>query len=590
MLEQIFKAMLITSLIGTALAALLAVFKPFTKKFFSSRWHYYMWLVVLVVMVLPVRFSLPAKTEVVTAPSAAYEMSEMPMDSGLTVQGGAPKAETIHEETAQPKQFETLTALAKGGFGYLSWIWLLGVVLLALTKIIGYLVFLHRLRRGSEVISCPELSAFTDKKIVTRVSGDICSPLLTGLIKTTLLLPKTQITKGELHHVLAHEMTHFKRKDIWAKWFLAIVKCIHWFNPAIYWISREIHLECEISCDLAVVEGMSREEKKGYIDTILMLLSAKNAKAIPLTTGMTGNKRTLKRRFMMMKNKPKLRKKTVILSVVLAVFAVFGAVLASGLASGKFLKPDGSDLLTLETDERGEGAFNFLVLGLDQGGHADTVALVSFGEEGIESLMSIPRNVRFDEKTVSELLAEENGRQKAVDALREKLSVPISYYAEVELDAIEEAVDILGAVEFDVPQDMSYIDPHQNLSIDLKVGRQSLNGEQALGLLRFRGYKDGDMSRMATIQSFVKELVRQKATPENLDKVPELYKIISENVRTNYPSEALSKDIKTLEGIKEREIECYTLPGSIQVTENGTAAYEIDFSEAEGILERFSGE
>ena len=65
MLVEIFKAILLTSLMGTALASALMLLRPFTKKYFSAGWHYYMWIMVLVVMVLPVRFNLPwaAQTE-----------------------------------------------------------------------------------------------------------------------------------------------------------------------------------------------------------------------------------------------------------------------------------------------------------------------------------------------------------------------------------------------------------------------------------------------------------------------------------------------------------------------------------------------
>ena len=55
MLEYIFKAFLLTSLIGTALTLLLIAIKPITRKFLSSKMHYYLWLVVLVAMIVPFR-------------------------------------------------------------------------------------------------------------------------------------------------------------------------------------------------------------------------------------------------------------------------------------------------------------------------------------------------------------------------------------------------------------------------------------------------------------------------------------------------------------------------------------------------------
>ena len=58
-MAQIFTSFLLTSVIGTTLGLILTLLKPLTRKIFSSAWHYYIWLVVLMVMVLPIRLNLP---------------------------------------------------------------------------------------------------------------------------------------------------------------------------------------------------------------------------------------------------------------------------------------------------------------------------------------------------------------------------------------------------------------------------------------------------------------------------------------------------------------------------------------------------
>ena len=67
MLQDIFKAILVTSFIGTALTLILTLVKPITKKCFTSSWHYYMWLIVLVSMILPICISLPIHTHSVSS-------------------------------------------------------------------------------------------------------------------------------------------------------------------------------------------------------------------------------------------------------------------------------------------------------------------------------------------------------------------------------------------------------------------------------------------------------------------------------------------------------------------------------------------
>ena len=117
-----------------------------------------------------------------------------------------------------------------------------------------------------------------------------------------------------------------------------MTKCVHWFNPVVYFISRQINIDCESSCDLSVIKDMSESEKNGYIETILALLSQNNKKAVPLTTGMTGNKKSLRKRFLMIKNKAEVSRKTASISVILAIAVFLGAITVSGVLNGRILK------------------------------------------------------------------------------------------------------------------------------------------------------------------------------------------------------------------------------------------------------------
>ena len=333
-MAQIFSAFFLTSIIGTILSLILIALKPVTRRFFSAGWHYYMWLIVLLVMVLPIRLNLPEKP--VTTPPISETAT---ITDNLAENTETPIIDTQPEQIiqAQPTQSEKVSTIQAiknfliTNLQLFSFIWLMSAVLLFLIKMVGYLVFLIKIHKHSKTIYCPEVVAYTNRKIKTRESDTICSPLMIGIIRPTLLLPKTNITSEQLNNVLAHEMTHLKKNDILYKWFVSIVKCIHWFNPAIYLISKQINIDCEISCDLAVVKEMNEQQKKGYVETILALLTHNNSKAIPLTTGMTGSKKLLKRRFTMIKKRKNIGKVTQILSIILAVAILGTSVFTSGI-------------------------------------------------------------------------------------------------------------------------------------------------------------------------------------------------------------------------------------------------------------------
>lgn len=323
MLTELFKTIAVTSFAGTALTCLLVLAKPVTKKLFGYLWHYYIWLTVLAVMLLPVRFDLPRNETIhVPTPTVAkvLQIPEIPATQSA-----------VQDNTGFTKQIASNQS-------YLGWIWLAGAVIMLLIYIIGYVRLLMTLRRNSVPISCPEIQAYTSKTIQVRVCENLVSPFILGILRPTLILPKRNLSPSQLNNILRHEMTHFRRKDLLYKYLTAFVKCVHWFNPVVYYVAREIYIECEISCDLSVVSHMSTDEVNSYIGTILSLLSGKNTKNISLTTGMTGSKKMLKRRFKMIKNKKKTSRVVSVISMIIAVFMLSATVLASGILKDRVLE------------------------------------------------------------------------------------------------------------------------------------------------------------------------------------------------------------------------------------------------------------
>ena len=100
----------------------------------------------------------------------------------------------------------------------------------------------------------------------------IKTPMLAGLFKTFLILPEVEMSERELKVILKHELTHFKRHDLWVKSLTLVANAIHWFNPAAYRLTKNIDTFCELSCDEQVVSDMNREERQFYGETILNVL------------------------------------------------------------------------------------------------------------------------------------------------------------------------------------------------------------------------------------------------------------------------------------------------------------------------------
>ncbi len=336
MIGEIFKAILIMSLVGSVLTGIISLFRPITKKIFGYSWHYYIWLCVLFVMLIPVRFNINPTT----APSIITQTAQTEQTAQQTSVGNQPETveNVIQTDTAQKPQvlqkvFGIWNRIVYNRVSILAWLWLISAMLLILLNIARYISLNVKIRKNGEIISLSEIGEYTNRKINVRVWESIASPFMTGVIKPTLILPKAKLSDEQLHNILCHEMTHFKRRDILYKCFAEFVKCVHWFNPVIWYVTRQIATECEISCDIAVTKNMSDSEEMSYINTILSLLPTGKSKQLPLTTQMASSKKILKRRFIMIKNKKTTSRFMSVMSAVIAIVMLSTTVFASGVLS-----------------------------------------------------------------------------------------------------------------------------------------------------------------------------------------------------------------------------------------------------------------
>lgn len=332
MIGELFKALLITSLAGSVLAVVISLLRPITKKLFGYSWHYYIWLCVLFVMLMPVRFNV----NTTPAPNIATQT----VQTQQTVVSEQPETTENIVQTApiqKPQLLQKATVIwdriIYNRMNILAYVWLIGAIALMLLNVVRYVRLNIKIRKNSEVISCPETREYTDRKINVRVWENVASPFMTGVFRPTLILPKTELSEEQLHNILRHEMTHFKRHDILYKWFAEFVKCVHWFNPMAWYVSKQIAAECEISCDMAVTKNMTGSEEMSYVSTILSLLPTGKSKQLPLTTQMASSKKFLKRRFVMIKNKKTTSRFMSVLSAVIAVVMLSTTVFASGVLS-----------------------------------------------------------------------------------------------------------------------------------------------------------------------------------------------------------------------------------------------------------------
>ena len=227
----------------------------------------------------------------------------------------------------------------------------------------------------------------------------------------------------------------------------------------------------------------------------------------------------------------------------------------------------------VRTNIRKEDCYIILLSGVDKGnGGADTNILVSFdAKNGTINCVSIPRDSAFyinGESHKINYAYNKGGMKLLASSISEGLGIPVDYTVKVDLTGFVKLVDAIGGVEFDVPIDMDYDDPYQNLSIHIAKGLQKLDGQNALNVVRFRhnndgsGYRNQDLGRISTQQAFLKAVAKQTLQLSNLDKVSELVKIFNKYVDTSLSLGNLAWLGKEAINIGTENIAFSTLPGA----------------------------
>jgi len=166
------------------------------------------------------------------------------------------------------------------------------------------------------------------------------SPILVGIFKPTIVLPMHEIPYEELDMIIRHELMHYKKKDLWIKRAMLLATILHWYNPFIYVLQREVNKWCELSCDEDVVMKMSHAERKKYGETILNMMqrAAQDSNMPFLSTSFTSGQINLKRRLMKMLEVKKVSKPIVVFST--AVLLAFGGIgIVSSALAYKNLPP-----------------------------------------------------------------------------------------------------------------------------------------------------------------------------------------------------------------------------------------------------------
>lgn len=279
------------------------------RRFINARVRYLLWLLVIARLLLPAvpdspvsmlhilgnskHFLTAVLDKGVDTGASKGEYQELPPGEGDQVTYPA-------NNTALNVQGQTDTLRAGDGAvadnrssaqasGYPLWmkigtvIWLLGVMLMLLNGLL-YIWRMQRERRRLRRVNAPELLKLVlatrrqfgiRRAIPIYTGGSANNPYMSGLMRPWIFVPEQalrELDASRLRHILAHELAHYKRRDMLWNLLGSIAATIHWFNPLMWLTIRCMKIDREVACDAYVLEVLGEEEAIDYGLTLVEFL------------------------------------------------------------------------------------------------------------------------------------------------------------------------------------------------------------------------------------------------------------------------------------------------------------------------------
>lgn len=335
------------------------------KNKYTAGWKYVIWLLLSLVLLFPANLFHRGFVTVKIAEEATGNSAES--------RDGTSGGENESRETASPSAYvrENVSGReirlsaerisCRGLLQIFFLLWIAGIVLTGLFRILQYQYSLGRIKRWS----VPETDRGIKRMyrtecinkhirrppVLLRVEN-LESPLLAGLFRTALYIPEKGYSAEELRLIFSHELFHYQKKDLWYKLLLMTVSVLYWFNPFLILMRIEAEKDIENLRDRQVICGCQVQERKLYQQLLLKTAALDRNLTPHLAASLNDSFLVFKERIFYMKRAAKLKRG--MLPAVLAGFLVLflNGLVGTSVEAPSAHRPEGIRRALLEEASR----------------------------------------------------------------------------------------------------------------------------------------------------------------------------------------------------------------------------------------------
>lgn len=266
--------------------------KMFNNKY-KKKWRYFVWLFIAIRLLIPINIKVDKPVIDIVPPDTNVEIT-VPM-FGRNIGNMENNFNTVNENDVNGNANENtseinqdLNEVSNGNTNEIAWVnskqiklinfiqivWIAGMVISFLFYLINFIIFKIKIKGHLEKMNSKLFEQIKSELNIKR-NVNLCkcslinSPVFVGFVSPIILMPYTNYADEELKLIYKHELTHFKRMDVWYKLILVIASVVHWFNPLVYLMRRYASKDIEYTCDDIVTKDLSLEQRKEYSRVIL---------------------------------------------------------------------------------------------------------------------------------------------------------------------------------------------------------------------------------------------------------------------------------------------------------------------------------
>ncbi|KAA0764390.1 M56 family metallopeptidase [Bacillus sp. SH5-2] len=322
-LPRFFDWVIETSIMASILVGLILCIKILLKNKLPPRWQYLLWIILIVRLLLP--WSPDSSYSIYSilsysngTPVTSHQDSADRRIQGSTAIGGTKtytygSAQTAEKSKKQTHNNEKQNDETVSFYTIVLYIWLAVVIILSFATIIMNKRLLFYIKkqpvitdeRISKIFESCKKSMSVKRDIPLLLAGKIASPTVFGFLRPRVLLSSAHmkvLDEQQLRYIFHHELAHIKRRDVGVNWLMHGLLILNWFNPILWYAYSCMREDQELACDAFALTYIDSEEKLAYGHTIITLLEHYSSYyQVPSLANLSRNKRTLKRRILMIK-------------------------------------------------------------------------------------------------------------------------------------------------------------------------------------------------------------------------------------------------------------------------------------------------